>query len=80
MPMVMVRVPPSESLADRLAHVEELRAQHRAIELRLAELERHLSLTTEEQHERARLKKLKLATKDEITRLDRDGRQATRPS
>jgi len=47
----------------------ELEAEHLAIETRLAELDRHLSLTAEEQLERARLKKLKLATKDRIARL-----------
>jgi len=46
-----------------------LEAEHLALETRLAELERHLSLTSEEQIERARLKKLKLAMKDRIARL-----------
>jgi hypothetical protein len=46
----------------------ELVAQHHAIELRLAELDRHLALTAEEQLERARLKKLKLQTKDRMAR------------
>jgi uncharacterized protein len=46
-----------------------LEAEHLALEARLAELDRHISLTPEEQLERARLKKLKLATKDRIARL-----------
>jgi len=48
--------------------IEQLKAEHRAIELRLAELDRHLALTAEEQLERARLKKLKLQTKDRLAR------------
>ena len=54
--------------------VEELRAQHRALELRLAELEGHKSLTPSEQIERAQLKKLKLAKKDAIERIAREQR------
>ena len=46
-----------------------LEAEHLALETRLAELDRHLSLTAEEQVERAQLKKLKLAMKDRIARL-----------
>ena len=48
---------------------DELLAEHHAMELRLAELDRHLSLSSEEQAERARLKKLKLAMKDRIAKL-----------
>jgi hypothetical protein len=51
--------------------VEALRAEHRALELRLAELDGHKSLTSSEQVERAELKKLKLAKKDAIERLAR---------
>lgn len=61
----------SDASADRDTRLLELRAEHKALELRLAQLDRHLSLSASEQLERARLKKLKLATKDEITRLDR---------
>ena len=46
--------------------VEQLRAQHHQLDARLHELEHHISLTAEEQLEIARLKKLKLATKDRI--------------
>jgi len=52
---------PSETL-------EQLQQEHRALEMRLAELDRHLTLTSEEQAERARLKKLKLVMKDKIAR------------
>jgi uncharacterized protein YdcH (DUF465 family) len=46
-----------------------LRQRHDELERRLAELERHLSLTPEEQIERSQLKKEKLRTKDELQRL-----------
>jgi uncharacterized protein YdcH (DUF465 family) len=52
--------------------VLELRERHGEIERRLAELERHLSLTSDEQLERARLKKEKLRTKDRIALLTAD--------
>lgn len=48
---------------------EQLQNEHQALELRLAELDRHLSLTSAEQAERARLKKLKLDLKDRIAKL-----------
>jgi uncharacterized protein YdcH (DUF465 family) len=54
--------------------LEQLRAEHRAIEVRLAELEGHLSLTPAEQIERAQLKKLKLAKKDQMAQLTRSPR------
>jgi hypothetical protein len=47
----------------------ELRERHGEIERRLVELDRHLSLTPDEQLERARLKKEKLRTKDRIALL-----------
>jgi hypothetical protein len=49
--------------------LEQLRAEHRALELRLAELDGHLSLSQAEQVERAELKKLKLKKKELIVRL-----------
>ena len=51
--------------------IDALRAEHKALEMRLAELEGHKSLTPSEQIERAQLKKLKLAKKDAIERLAR---------
>jgi uncharacterized protein YdcH (DUF465 family) len=48
--------------------LEQLAEDHRALEMRLAELDRHLTLTSEEQLERARLKKLKLAMKDRLAK------------
>ncbi|HEY3359731.1 MAG TPA: YdcH family protein [Polyangia bacterium] len=53
---------PSEVLA-------QLKEQHARLESRLAELEGHVALTSEEQVERARIKKLKLATKDQMLAL-----------
>jgi uncharacterized protein YdcH (DUF465 family) len=46
-----------------------LKERHTEIERRLSELERHLSLTPDEQLERARLKKEKLRSKDRIAIL-----------
>lgn len=46
-----------------------LRQRHDELERRLAQLERHLSLTPQEQIERSQLKKEKLRTKDELRRL-----------
>ena len=43
--------------------LEQLRAEHHELEMRLAELDRHISLTPAEQVERTQLKKLKLAKK-----------------
>jgi uncharacterized protein YdcH (DUF465 family) len=46
--------------------LDGLKERHRDLEKRLAALDRHLSLTTDEQSERARLKKEKLQVKDRI--------------
>lgn len=46
-----------------------LKERHTEIERRLAELERHLSLTSDEQLERVQLKKEKLRSKDRIAIL-----------
>jgi uncharacterized protein YdcH (DUF465 family) len=40
--------------------------------MRLAELERHLSLSPDEQRERAEIKKAKLQLKDTMLHLQRD--------
>ena len=57
----------------------ELRERHGELERRLSELDRHLSLTPDEQLERARLKKEKLRTKDRIALLAAES-AATRSS
>lgn len=46
-----------------------LTEQHRVLKERLRRLDRHVSLTSAEQVERAQLKKMKLATKDRIREL-----------
>ncbi len=46
-----------------------LERRHEELERRLATLDRHLSLTTDEQVERVRLKKEKLWVKDRLVRL-----------
>jgi uncharacterized protein YdcH (DUF465 family) len=55
--------------ADPTTEILRLKARHGEIEKRLSELERHLSLTSDEQLERARLKKEKLWSKDRIAVL-----------
>lgn len=58
--------------ADRQARLEALRVEHARLELRLAELDRHLSLSPDEQRERAEIKKAKLQLKDTMLHLSRD--------
>jgi hypothetical protein len=49
--------------------LDGLKQRHQDLEKRLAALDRHLSLTSAEQAERARLKKEKLQVKDRIVLL-----------
>jgi hypothetical protein len=56
-------------LASAAVEMVRLRERHGEIERRLAELDRHLSLTPDEQIERSRLKKEKLVTKDRLAAL-----------
>ncbi len=49
--------------------LRRLQDEHRDLDRRLTELEKHLYLSPREQQERATLKKLKLATKDQIQRI-----------
>jgi uncharacterized protein YdcH (DUF465 family) len=55
--------------------LEQLRQAHHQADMRLRELDRHLSLTLEEQAEVARLKKEKLHLKDEIRALTSHGNE-----
>jgi hypothetical protein len=63
--MEKVRVDPESATV----MVVRLKERHGELERRLAELERHLSLTPDEQIERSVLKKEKLRTKDALQRL-----------
>jgi uncharacterized protein YdcH (DUF465 family) len=54
----------------RSVTLQELRSRHRELELRLADLDKHLSLTPAEQVERSRLKKEKLWIKDRLLAMD----------
>ena len=59
------------------SELDGLKQRHQDLERRLAALDRHLSLTTAEQTERARLKKEKLQVKDRIHALTSAHRQAS---
>ena len=59
------------------SEAERLRARHDEIEKRLSELERHLSLTPDEQIERSQLKKEKLRAKDRLVQLTAVARRAS---
>jgi uncharacterized protein YdcH (DUF465 family) len=54
---------------DAEVQLDQLRDQHARLEARLRELERHLSLSPEEQRERSNLKKAKLQLKDDILHI-----------
>jgi uncharacterized protein YdcH (DUF465 family) len=54
------------TVTDVHAYVDRLRREHAQIDQRLQQLERHISLSPEEQRERSELKKLKLQLKDTI--------------
>jgi uncharacterized protein YdcH (DUF465 family) len=59
------------------SEVTRLKARHDEIERRLTELERHLSLTPDEQIERSQLKKEKLRAKDRLALLSATVRKAS---
>lgn len=50
--------------------IETLRVEHRALDEKACELEKHLTLTPQEQQELTRIKKRKLQLKDEIARYE----------
>jgi hypothetical protein len=52
-----------------MTEIDALRQRHKELEEALAAIDAHLSLTTREQAERAKLKKEKLAIKDRIALL-----------
>jgi uncharacterized protein YdcH (DUF465 family) len=67
----------SETGAGTEMEMESLKARHDEIEKRLSELERHLSLTPDEQIERSQLKKEKLRAKDRLAQLSAGLRRAS---
>ncbi len=67
--MEKIRVAVQTGAGDGAGEMSRLRARRDEIEKRLSELERHLSLTPDEQVERSQLKKEKLRTKDRLTQL-----------
>jgi uncharacterized protein YdcH (DUF465 family) len=62
--------------SDAETEILRLKTRHTEIEKRLSELEHHLSLTSDEQLERARLKKEKLWSKDRMAVLAQQVRAA----
>jgi uncharacterized protein YdcH (DUF465 family) len=72
--MEKIRVASEEGTGSEAAR---LKARHDEIEKRLSELERHLSLTPDEQIERSQLKKEKLRAKDRLTLLSASIRRAS---
>lgn len=50
--------------------VERLRREHRELKARLSELNSRLYLSSDEEVERKKIQKLKLATKDRLAMLD----------
>ena len=50
--------------------LEALRVEHGTLDARLQQLDRHRSLSPEEQYEVQIIKKRKLALKDEISRME----------
>jgi hypothetical protein len=66
----------SAGSSDVETEILRLKVRHTEIEKRLSELEHHLSLTSDEQLERARLKKEKLWSKDRMAVLAQQVRAA----
>ena len=62
-------MPKPISPVDVQARLELHKLEHAKLEIRLKELDRHLSLTPDEQVERARIKKAKLQLKDQLMHL-----------
>jgi uncharacterized protein YdcH (DUF465 family) len=75
--MEKIRVDGQEGDAGTGTEAAGLRARHDEIEKRLTELERHLSLTPDEQIERSQLKKEKLRAKDRLALLSAGVRRAS---
>jgi len=74
--MEKIRVASEQGMGER-SEIHRLKARHDEIEKRLSELERHLSLTPDEQIERSQLKKEKLRAKDRLALLSSTLRKAS---
>ena len=70
------RIVDGSASSDVETEILRLKVRHIEIEKRLTELEHHLSLTSDEQLERARLKKEKLWSKDRMAILAQQVRAA----
>jgi hypothetical protein len=56
--------------ADMAELIARLKEEHARLEARLTELENHIALSPAEQVERATIKKLKLAAKDQMAQIN----------
>lgn len=52
---------------DQALNAADIRDQHEILEIRLGQLDKHLSLSPEEKYEMQVIKKRKLALKDQLT-------------
>jgi len=59
------------SEGETIALIAKLRREHAELDRRIQEFESHPWLSADDQMERTRLKKMKLAAKDQIERLQR---------
>ncbi len=55
------------STRNRALSADDLRHEHEILEIRLGQLDKHLSLSPEEHYEKQVIKKRKLALKDQLT-------------
>ncbi len=71
----MTEPPKGETLETKSSEeqIEELRTLHHELDLRLQQIDSHISLTTEEQIERKEIQKKKLFYKDQIALLLGEG-------
>jgi hypothetical protein len=67
--MENLRLERNTDVVDTEGLLERLKSEHQALEKRLSELNSHIYLTPEEQVEKKRIQKLKLAKKDQIQHL-----------
>ncbi|MDA3863167.1 MAG: DUF465 domain-containing protein [Myxococcota bacterium] len=60
-----------DSISELEEKLETLKLEHKSLDGRLVEIEKHISMTSEEEVEAHRLKKLKLKKKDDIAKIKR---------